>query len=186
MAEKFLEQASALENAFFAKVDQQLLEQLRDREVKEEEKALLEQVSGIHDLEVLEELVDLGITARTLTALSLVPLILVAWGDGRIQTEERRAIDRALSDQGVEGAAHELVVQWLKEAPGPQLRAAWEAATRALLAKMEPGHRKRFAEELLERTRAVARAAGGLLGLGAICSKERELLDHFRSVLSES
>src|SRR5437763_2479063 len=52
----------------------------------------LRKASGMTDPALLDQLVALGMTGKTVAALSLVPLIWVAWADGVIQDNERTAI----------------------------------------------------------------------------------------------
>ena len=89
MNEEFLgDRRRALEDSFFANRDRQLLQQLRSRVLKEE----FANVSGIKDDAVLEHLLEANISPETLTCLALVPLIAVAWADGKMDEKERQAL----------------------------------------------------------------------------------------------
>ncbi|MCA9185629.1 MAG: hypothetical protein KDA99_08420, partial [Planctomycetales bacterium] len=69
----------ALEDSFFAQRDQELLKQLHERLQEATQREALAMVSGIEDEEVLDFLLRLNLSSETAAALTLVPLIEVAW-----------------------------------------------------------------------------------------------------------
>src|SRR3954468_6960514 len=83
----------------------------------------LRRASGMTDDAVLDKLVGLGLRANTIAALSLVPLIQVAWADGTVQDNERTAILQGAHGRGLEqgSAGYELLQSWLKKQPGGEL-----------------------------------------------------------------
>src|SRR5262245_66141994 len=83
----------------------------------------LRKASGMSDDAVLDKLVALGLKANTIAALSLVPLIAVAWADGTIQDNERSAILQGAHGKGLEQGSdgHELLQTWLSKQPDDQL-----------------------------------------------------------------
>src|ERR687891_288917 len=88
MSEEFLgDRRKALEEEFFAKQNQQLLRQLRETTAVRTQKEALAAALGITDDDVLEHLMALGLSSETLAALSLVPLVEVAWAEGRVDTK---------------------------------------------------------------------------------------------------
>ena len=112
MSRDFLhDREHALEEAFFAQQDQALLRRLRDAQAKLSKKQTLADASGIADDAVLEKLVTLGVEGSTVAALSLVPLVLVAWADGKVDVRERDAVLAAAAEVGVEerGAGRQLL-----------------------------------------------------------------------------
>jgi hypothetical protein len=72
--------ARTLEDAFFTKENARLLEQLKGKQKRE---ALREMVK-VEDETFLDRLIELGIGPETVLALTLVPLIAVAWADGTL------------------------------------------------------------------------------------------------------
>jgi hypothetical protein len=70
---------------------------------REEEDALegLADASGISDQAVLRKLAGLGIRADTLAALTLIPLIEVAWADGKMNPREREAVLSGARSTGI-------------------------------------------------------------------------------------
>jgi len=144
--------------------------------------------SGISDEAMLRVLLDLDVETSVLTALSLVPLIEVAWADGKMDPEERTAILTASADQGIQAgsSAHDLLASWLEHLPRPELFAAWRAYIEAVLGPLTPGEREELRVGLVERARRVAEAAGGILGIGTISGAERLVLARLDEVLREA
>src|SRR3569623_2303973 len=94
----------------------------------------LRMASGMTDEAVLEKLNTLGLRANTIAALSLVPLIQVAWADGAIQDNERTAILQGAHGKGLEKGTdgYDLLQAWLNKRPSDALYEAWEAYIKAL------------------------------------------------------
>ena len=85
------ERGRALEEEFFRKEDQRLTAKLRELKAKEASREELSRISGIRNTAILDRLVELGIHAETLVALSIVPLAEVAWADGAIDAKEEQS-----------------------------------------------------------------------------------------------
>src|SRR5678815_5203129 len=86
------ERGRALENQFYEKENQEKLAAMKKKLDAQQSKDELRKASGMSDDAVLDKLVALGLRANTIAALSLVPLIQVAWADGTVQDNERTAI----------------------------------------------------------------------------------------------
>jgi len=180
MSKDFLhDRERALEEAFFAEQDQALLRRLRDADAKRTKKQALAEASGITDDAVLEKLVSLGVDGATVAALSLVPLVLVAWADGQVDARERNAVLAAAAEVGVEerGAGRQLLDRWLATRPPPQLIGAWMDYIRAISPKLNEAAKRQLRSDLLDRAHKVAGVAGGLLGIESRTSSvEKEML----------
>ena len=88
-----------LEDSFFGRDGGGLRERLREAErTRTARMESLAEVSGITDVEVLEKLVGLGVRSETLTALSLYPLVAVAWADGHVDRHERETVLQGAAD----------------------------------------------------------------------------------------
>lgn len=172
----FGDRRKALEEEFFRKENEKLLQRLRERRAREEAIQALAEASGFEEHEILEALHDAGIAVETFAALSLVPLVLVAWADGEIQESECEAILRAAAAEGLAPgcAARGLLEGWLAEPPPRALEEAWEAYVRSLVERLEEQEAARLAERVLGRARRVAEAAGGFLGLTLKVSSEEQ------------
>jgi hypothetical protein len=181
MAEDFLgDRRAGLENAFFAQQDALLRRRLAEMDEAKAKKADLASASGIQDAAVLDKLMALNIGGATLAALSLVPLVVVAWADGALDDKERNAILAAAEQSGLGGqdAAFELLKGWLARKPPPELAATWKAYVSALSPTLSEDARRSLKANLLDRARAVAEAAGGFMGLGRkVSDAERVALE---------
>ena len=77
-----------MEENFFRERDQELLEYLRSQAEESNLRSQLSEISGIVDTEVLDALIRAGITAESLSALSLLPM--VPRGLGRCESSRHR------------------------------------------------------------------------------------------------
>jgi tellurite resistance protein len=171
----------ALEEEFFRRQDERLRERLRAEEHRRAEKAELSTASGITDDVLLTKLLALGIHARTLAPLALVPLVEVAWADGKLEDKERAAVLRAAEASGLQADSpgYGLLGGWLATRPDPGLRELWTQYTRSLCATLDADARRALRADIMGRARTVAEAAGGFLGLGSKVSAAED------AVLSE-
>ncbi len=170
-----------LEDGFFSPVRQELRARIRDAErARSEQMLALADASGITNIAMLQKLAAFGVGSETLAALTLYPMIAVAWADGRVDRGERRIALAAAEECGLKPDSHSyrLLVEWLDLAPPDRLlRDAWVSVVGELCTEMGDDQRADFRSEILARTRAVASATGGFLGLGKISRVEQKVLD---------
>ncbi|MEM7244139.1 MAG: hypothetical protein AAF533_02280 [Acidobacteriota bacterium] len=181
----FADRRKALEESFFAKQEEKARQQLKAKlEAKQAREALAE-ASGIEDAAVLDRLESLGVAADTVAAMSLVPLVEVAWADGKLDGNERDAILKAADSSGLGGdaPARGMLEAWLDTQPGGELRSAWKDYVTSLAESMEPAERNALRDAVLGKARSVAEAAGGFLGLGnKVSDEEQAVLADLESV----
>lgn len=161
--------AKALEDAFFARENAKLLEQIRAKaERKERREALRAAIGNVED-STLDHLLELGVSGETLLAVTLVPLARVAWADGAVDAREREAIVRAAGEKGLtEGTpAHRMLTSWLDARPGDAMLLAWKQYVRGIWPKLSDPEREELRTRVVGLARGVAEAAGGFLGLGS-------------------
>ena len=173
------QRSEALENEFFRRHDAALVWRMRDETRVTEERRALADASGITDARVLDELLRLGIRARAVAPLALVPLVEVAWADGKIDPREMEAVLEAAASGGLQPASpgYELLESWLAERPAPALRRFWADYIHSLCRAMSPEARRELRDDVLSRARRVAEAAGGVLGFGSpVSSAEAAVL----------
>jgi hypothetical protein len=169
----------SLEAAFFGKVDAQLLANLRSELSALEEAHKMAHVSGILDEKVLRDLIRVGVTAESLLAMRYVPMVHVAWSDRKISPEERAAVLRAAQSENIlpNSPAYHVLQSWLQRSPDAAVFTAWKEYIRELARVMPTESLK----ELRERTKSlcytVAKAAGGVLGIGSISQAEQTAID---------
>ncbi len=169
----------ALEEAFFARQERELVEKFRRQAAETERRDALAEASGISDPATLDRLLALEIGPETLAALTLAPLVAVAWADRSVETPERAAVSEAAEAVGVApgSPAAELLEGWLSKRPGPELMETWKAYVGALTGGLDEAGRRKLGEDLLSRARRVAESAGGFFGVGSVSQAERQVLD---------
>lgn len=175
----------ALEDAFFAAQSEQKLQKLREKmEAQSAREAIAEQ-TGIQDAELLDRVVALGIRPSTLSAFALVPLVRVAWADGVLDPTEREAILVEAKALGLQdgGTAMSLLAGWLDRKPDAALFEAWKAWYDQTVAGLDDDALLAMGERIMDNARRVARASGGVLGVGAVSAPERRVLDELAAVL---
>jgi hypothetical protein len=181
--------ARMLEDRFFLDQDRVLIEKHRELKKMEESRQALAAVSGITNQQVLQHLVELKVQAETLASLAVVPLVEVAWADGRIEADERAAIMRASAESGIAQGSpdHDLLERWLARRPEPELLEAWKRYTEGLCELLAPEERESLRAELIDRARRVAEAAGGFLGLTSkVSDAERRVLDSLEAAFCKA
>ena len=177
------ERGKSLEDEFFRKEDARLMEKLRELKAKEATREELSRISGIKNPATLDRLIQLGVHAETLVALSIVPLAEVAWADGAIDAKEEQAIlDRAAKSGVTPGSpSYDLLKSWLERRPEPRLLTAWIHMVQGINENLTHEQVEALREGLVERARAVASASGGVLGVGKISSAEAEMVRQLES-----
>ena len=185
MAGEILEdRRKAFEDAFFRKENERLRGELAEKREREASIAALREASGIDDADLLGRMADLGIGADTVAALSLVPLVEVAWADGKMDNREREAILRAAKEAGIDAdsPSFELLGAWTAERPAASMMSTWSEYIRGVCGELSAEQRWRLEESLVGRAQSVAAAAGGFLGLGRVSSEEEDVLEKLRQV----
>ena len=177
----------SLEDAFFAKENARLLEQLRAKAKQDERRKALRDVIQIQDEGLIDHLLQLGLGPETVLALTLIPLAMVAWADGSIEPREREAILKAAAQKGVApgSIAGQVLDTWLKQPLDSQLVETWKRYIRTIWPSLSAHEREEVRQMGLERARAVAAAAGGFLGLGSrVSAQEQAVLAELEQVLA--
>ena len=172
------ERRGALEDEFFHKQDQQKLEQMKGKLESQATREELRKVSGMTDDAVLDKLVGLGLTGKTVAALSLVPLIAVAWADGEIQDNERDAIMHGAQGKGMDEGTpgHVLLSSWLSRKPPEGLFEAWLGYIQALTSQLNDEQTRLLKKQILNFSSLIAGSAGGFLGIGKVSGSEEKVL----------
>jgi len=188
MSNEFLgDRRTALEEAFFSKENERLRQRLRDMDQSRQSKQALSAASGITDDAVLDRLAALSIGSDTLAALSLVPLVAVAWSDGDVDDKERRVLLSKASEMGLgeQDVSYQLFERWLAVPPPAALLAAWKEYIGTFAASLKAEDRRTLRQELLNRAHAVAEAAGGFLGFAGISPPEAKMLKELEQAFPE-
>jgi hypothetical protein len=172
------ERGRALEDEFFYKENKAKIAALKEQQELKDSKEALRKASGMTDEAVLDHLVALGLRANTISALSLVPLVAVAWADGEVQDHERDAIMQGAHGKGLdEGSpAYLLLEGWLAKRPADSLLETWESYIKALGVQLNDEQNRLLKNQILGFAKIVASADGGILGIGKVSAKEEAVL----------
>lgn len=174
-----------LEERFFSDLDQQLLDKLRSEQSAAETAAAIMKITGITDEKLAKELASVGVTPETLTAFRLVPLIAVAWADDRLDPSEKDVVMEAAQKSGIQDgeAAMSVLRVWLSKRPSSDLLDAWCDYARALSMSLNGELRAVLKRELMQQVHAVAKASGGVLGIGAESASEKAVIAKVEAAL---
>jgi hypothetical protein len=178
--------ARNLEEAFFAQESQRLLARFKEKRDRDARRAALREVMPNADDKFVDHMLELNIGPEMILAITLVPLVAVAWADGNIAEKERGAILEAAAKRGVEpgSAGRQVLESWLSHQPDDSLLGAWKRYVRTLGADLSKDENDRVRESALGLARGVAEAAGGFLGLSKISAAEQAVLDDIERSLA--
>ncbi len=178
---------TTLIDAFFHEQDQKLRQAFREGMAKMDRRAQLTQVSGIHDEAVLDRLLELGIEPEASAAIAVVPLVAVAWADGKVQEDERKAIMTAAQAAGIQpqDGRYPMLEHWLTKRPYSPLIEAWEHYIKDVCKRLDKPEIDKLKHDVLSLARSVAQAAGGFLGIGnRVSAAERVILKRLEKAFS--
>lgn len=180
MSDPIHDRGKQMEDLFFKQRDESLLEKMRSEQEDKEHREQLISASGIDHESVIDALVDVGIHADSLTAVSMIPLVAVAWADRMMESKEVDAILAAAESVGITKgtASYELLNGWLKVQPSPDLLEAWKGYVAAVQDRIDVTAANQLRASVLGRAEEIAKAAGGFLGFGnKISESEQKVLD---------
>ena len=183
------ERERAFEYEFCQKVDQEFPQPRGEKLHVNERLQALADATGIVDQSVLLELDEIGINSNFVGALSLYPLVYVAWADGRIGKRERAAVLQAVETQGHSrgSASYHLLEHWLENPPSQNLFTAWKDYVTAILDTMSsPGAKLTLEDSLMKLVRRVAEASGGILGVHTISDVEEAAMAELERVFDDA
>lgn len=178
-----------LEEEYFRKQDQELIDKMRRAAAQAQARHDLEERTGIHDPEMLNQLEALGFSPETLSLLPLVPLVEVAWAEGGVSSAEQREIVALARRRGVdEGSAADVQLnEWLDRRPDAQVFAGATRLIKAMLAAHSPELGDLTADDLVNYCEKIAHASGGILGgfmgIGTVSPEEKAALTQIATQL---
>jgi hypothetical protein len=176
----------ALEEAFFAERDKQLLDDLRRRLTMEEAQKVLGAATGSMESIPLPELA--GVAApQFLAILGIFPMVDVAWCDKEVSDAERLAVLDAAHSMGVERGSpcHQLLDRWLESRPAENVEKLWGDYVQAVCAAVDSTTVSKLKKGVIDRAEKIATASGGILGIGnKISAAERACLDRLASAFA--
>ena len=173
----------ALEEEFFRRQNTQLIEKARQAQERDAARATLAKASGISDAGVLDKLLDLGVQPGMAAALSVVPLVEVAWADGSLDDKERQAVLARAREAGFAPGSDEFIQleSWLSHKPPASLLRAWAYLVEGMCGQMTRAEVSAMKAKLLEQARSVAGASGGVLGVRTVSPAESDAIRRLES-----
>jgi len=183
------ERERALEEAFFHKENERLLDAMRERQAREEQFEGLAEVLGTHAHEIIDPLLDFGLREENVTALILAPLVSVAWADHQLDHEDRRTILKAEDDLGIDpkSKAGELLSRWLDHRPHESLLDVWAAYVGELCKVLPEAERARLRDDIVSRSSHIVNAVEKAFLRGAGPSEpERTVLARIEAAFGDA
>ena len=174
----------ALEEMFFRKADRVLIEKKRQLEKAERSLASAAKVSGISSEAVLRKLIEMNVQLDVLATLSIIPLVEMAWADGKVEAEEREAVLKGAESSGIlkSEPGYGLLEQWLGQKPPAGLLESWVYYIRGLCPLLSGAERDMLKADFLQKARAIAEATGGAGGKKSkISLREHDVLARLES-----
>jgi hypothetical protein len=173
----FAQRKIGMEEEYFRKKEQELIELIRSRAAKQAERQELAEAMGIADEEILTTLQEMGYTRDTVRLLYLVPLIQVAWASGGVTRREREMVLRLCEWRGVEkdSPAWEQLNTWLDERPSDEFFLTTLRIIRHLLDFHMVNERVAGRTDLISFCIRIATASGGFLGISSKISEGEQM-----------
>jgi hypothetical protein len=144
----------------------------------------LESGAGTDDVGILDRIEQLGFNGDSIRVLDLLPLIHVAWADGRIQRSERALILSILEQRGIAARSDaSLFVESLLEARPSETFLTESLALVVDLAKQTGANK----DDIVDLCAKVAEIGGSLLRIGPkTTDAERALIGDVARALGDS
>lgn len=127
----------------------------------------LRKSTGISDQATLERLAAANLSGEMMVAFKVYPLVEIAWADGKVDADERRAVLDAAAKSGVKpgSEAHKCLEGWLASGPSKDMRQAWQMYAAQLKKSLTPAELATFRSDLAAYASKVAESSGGILGV---------------------
>lgn len=168
------------ESEYFHRLDQELIEKMREVAAFEARRERLAEESPINEPTVLEHLERLGYDDSTVKLLFLVPMLQVAWVDGSVSQAERDRILAIANLRAVKAdtPAWQRLLAWLARPPSNEFFQGNLGVIELIFRSLPENERKVCREALLLCCREVAIASCGVFGWKTrICADERRAIE---------
>ncbi len=186
----FSEREQAMEAGYFRQQDAKLIERLRQNAKLDDIAAALAEKLQVDNPDLLARVKDLGITAHTVAAFFLAPLVQVAWADGSVKRKEHEAVLRLAHKRGVEegSPAEAQLIGWLGARPSDTLFDTAVEVLKYSFGVLPPRERDERIKRVVDACHDVASASGNslvsLLALGSrLPGSEEAMLDELTARL---
>lgn len=134
--------------------------------------------------DVANEALELGFDRETARIMHLVPVIQVAWADGEVQRAEREKVLEMAHSRGISAGspASDFLELLLDKRPSDLF---FERTNQVIAHLLTDDVTGRETEDIFERARQVASAAGGFFGFNKIHEEEQKLIDELSELFSK-
>ncbi|MGH9799038.1 MAG: hypothetical protein ACRD82_01605 [Blastocatellia bacterium] len=187
MSEKniFAERERWLEEEYFRKQDQLLIEKMHQSQTQEADRQRLAEITGLKDADIIAALQDLGYSSETVELLHMLPLVELAWVGGSPTDKHRKAIIKIARMRGIteNSLLDQKLLQWLDEKPSEQLFETSLHATRLMLEALPPEERKHRRDDLLAHCNQIAHVLFGRLWGHEVVQEEEQIIAHIADEL---
>jgi hypothetical protein len=180
MSDSLHDRGRAMEDLFFAESDQRLLDKIREEMEAKDAREALQMATGISDTTVLDAFIENGITPETMVSIGLIPLVMVAWSDHRMESAEKAAILKAADQAGIGAGSpsYHTIESWLSKKPDSDLLDAWVRYIGLLKETLDGAAFSQLKKSIIGRAEHVAESAGGFLRVvNTVSAAERKVLD---------
>lgn len=176
------------EDKYFKERDQESRAKLRAKleqqasELDEQQK--IAKSVDIDDAELASRIKQLGFDGDSARVFDLLPLIHVAWADGKIQKRERAGILRVLETRGIQpgSEAFRMIESLLEERPSD----AYMKQSLEVLRQVTKGLSDR-AQSIVDMCIEIAASSGGIFGVGKrIGEDEKGQISEIVSILGDT
>ncbi|WP_105355578.1 MULTISPECIES: hypothetical protein [Pirellulaceae] len=153
-------------DSMFVAENEELLAKLREQIKYDEQVEELSKAIGIEDKSLIQSLMDLGITPHSMAALTMYPMVCVAYADGVLNLEERDLIMKMANEWNMKpgDAGFEVLNHWLVEGPTEDGFAVWKKYIQTVMTQMTPQQIADLKLSIMNRSHAVATVVGDVLG----------------------
>ena len=133
--------------------------------------------------EVAAEALELGFDTATAVILPMVPLIEIAWADGRIEEKERQKVKEFAAANGITDAGALEFLELLMENKPSNL--FFKRTNRVVAHIIADDPNNPTTQDVLTHALAVAESAGSFFGLtSAVSGAERDMLAELAKILN--
>jgi hypothetical protein len=172
----FDEWRKSREAAWFTQKEQELVAKLQERQTRQTQRVTIGEAVGIEDEEILHALQELGYTRETVELLYQIPLVQVAWANGKVTAREREWV---LKLAGLRGAA--------PERPSDDFFQTSLRIIGYLLDTLPEKERQSARLNMVNFCTQIAVVSGGILGFGnKISEAERAVIDDIAAELERN
>ena len=138
--------------------------------------------SKLDDPALLALVEEFGLDETTYPALQFIPLLYIAWSDGKIQSGEARKIRKIANQRGLaSGAVGKVLDEWLAHKPDDTF---FQGGLNLFLRIVQHSKSRQEITDIISLCNEVAHCAGGLFGMAYSVSKEEiEALEEIENTL---